>query len=250
MVTQPQIPQVSPIQNAPGAQTAGFSTLNPETVVSLPWCITPASSWLDYRCWAEVILDPGMVLHKTLPQVNYPVDTLAQIDCQNQNLDNYAVAGNNLTSGVNINSNSQATDIIQRMATSTYLFILRGYGLRAGYQIPIPGILKIGGLTPCPVYPQRAVNMMVGNYGGVPIFQAAWELHYVVNVSPTGPNAVPPIPYDPALHIRPDVYLPQGINVPIAFPDQAHASGAPSPGNLTGGGTSFTTTFSIVPPGV
>lgn len=196
----------------------GFSTAQPESRTTLPWGISPQNSWLDYRCWIETELDPGMVLHKPLPQTNPKIDTLALISAQDPQLD----IKKPLHGGVNLRSFSSAVDAVQRMASSTYRFVLRGLAVRAGYQVPIPGIVAIAGRTPTPVFPQRATNMIIGNFNGVPIWYAIWELHYVITRSPSNDNAELPVPYNPALHIRPDQTLPDNIPLPFANADQEH----------------------------
>jgi hypothetical protein len=215
----------------------GYSKSQPESQTPLPVGVDPESTWLDYSCWVEHELDPGSVLHKPVPQSPTDFDTLALVDYQDPRLDE------NLPgfSGVNLDSNSTAEDIIQRMATSTYHFVLRGWGRRAYYQIPIPGIYKIAGVTPTPIWPQRATNMLVGNFSGVPIWYATWELHYAITTPPVKPNSQTnaPVPFNPALHIRPDVELPQTIQLPTTIPDQDHLVpnppvGSPVLGNLTG----------------
>lgn len=220
-------------------QGTGSTGSNPEHYLKLPWGINPINSWIDYRCWVETILDPGMVLHKPLPQSNpTPVDTLALINCQDPNLDqNQPSLG-----GVNISSLNKQVDIVQRMASSTYKFILRGWGLRAGYQVPIPGIVQIGGIQPTPIFPQRASQMLVGNISGVPVFRAMWELHYCLILSPQA-SVKPqvPVPFDPALHIRPDQTLPKELPVPVTIPDQAHTEGTLSKSVATTGGGTFPT---------
>jgi hypothetical protein len=230
------------IKNLPNAQVqaTGSNSTFPETGLNLPWLIDPVNSWIDYSCWIEVTLDSGIALHKPLPQQPFPVDTLAQVDCQYPQLDQVTPG----QAGVNIASRSKALDIFQRMATSTYRFILRGYAMRAGYQIPIPGIFKIAGQEPVPMLPQRATNFIVANYNGIPIWQAVWELHYNVEFSPQAvSNPVVPVPFNPALHIRPDAELPDDMPAMVSLPDQAHTEGAlggevystPGPGiTLTG----------------
>jgi hypothetical protein len=226
------------LQNNPVRVTARLSNVRadareqPDDDVELPWGSDPQVGWLDYRCWVETQLDPGTCLHKPLPQQDFPVDTLATVDSQSPTLDTFVSP----SGGVNINSSSTAIDVAQRMATSTYHYILRGYGLRAGYQVPIPGIVQIGGRAPMPTFPQRATNMIVGNFSGVPIWYGVWELHYFViqNNSPGAPPYVP-VPFNPALHVRSDAELPGAIPVPLSVPDTNHSFATPPPSPLQGG---------------
>lgn len=195
---------------------------HPEDGMSLPWCIDPGSTWLDYRCAVEIQLDPGSVLHKPLPQDNPKWDTLGSIDITDQ-------AFTSGVAGVNLNSNSSAVDIIQRMASSTYRFVLRGWGVRVGYQIPIPNLLKVGNSDAVPTDPQFASQEVVGNMlGGIPLFYATWELHYIVAQSPRITQlAKQPIAPNNAAHIRPDAELPSAVRVPTMPTDSRAVQTAP-----------------------
>src|SRR5215469_15045523 len=129
----------------------GFASAgtNPEKGYALPWGLNAAASWMDYSIWIEVILDPGLALHKPLPQYNTPADTLAVIGVQDPNAD---IAIPAQGSGVNLVSQSQSVDVVQRMASPTYHFVLSGFAVRAGWQIPIPGLVSIGGVPCVPIY--------------------------------------------------------------------------------------------------
>lgn len=209
----------NPVKTQPTAFPAQSNT-RPETNWTLPWGLVPEFSWLGFRCWTDVELDPGMVLHKPLPQTNPQPDTLAKTNCQSPTLDTDTFSGG----GVNLSSRSTAVDVVQRMASSTYRYILRGYGLRAGYQIPIPGLYLVNGIKPVPVWPQRATNYVVGNFSGVPIWFAIWELHYVVTEAVGAGSGQPqlPVPFNPALHIRSDAQLPTEIALPLSLADPDH----------------------------
>ncbi len=229
LVEDPIVRAASP---AGGVPSINPERTFPEDALSLPWTTDPATSWIDYRCWVEVLLDPGMALHKPLPQSNPAVDTLASAFITDADFDKNI-------GGVNLASSSRAVDIIQRMASSTYRFILKGFGLRAGYTIPVPGIRSVGGIPAVPDFPQwTSGNVLVGNWSGIPMFFCEWELHYIVSQSPhgtrspgnpdaaTGPVAAP-IPPNPAQHIRGDAELPAGISLPRVFPDGRVVQGVP-----------------------
>ena len=210
-------------------------TIQPLAGLALPWTLNPTTSWDFYLAWVEILLDPGMVLHKTLPQNPDNVDTLAT-----QFFREYEFKGNpdaNVGSGVNMHSESSVLDTIQRMATSTYRFILKGHGRRAGFQVPVPGLLSVGGQTPVPCFPQwSSGNIIVGNLaGGIPLFYCAWQLHYIV---PGGPlSGVAPIPPNLTARVRADQDLPQTIQVPAApLDNNAISPQAPVLGFFVGGG--------------
>jgi hypothetical protein len=193
----------------------------PEKALPLPYLADPAASYLDYRCWVECVLDAGMVLHKSLPQKQASVDTLASDFIDNKLLDQ------NKKSGVNIKPAAQTVDTIQRMATSTYRFVLKGYGIRIGYQIPIPGLKSVGGMTAVPQGEQRAYNALAGYaLGGIPIWFARWEISYVLVGTPTGTTA--PIPPNLGAHIYPNTPLPQTVALPQT-PIDMSAVASPGP---------------------
>lgn len=190
---------------------------NQPLAVALPWSLAPDTSFLLYNSWVEVELDPGMVLHKILPQAQAVPDSLGGLDFAD-----YGFLGDPddpANGGVNLSQSAQGTDVIQRMATSTYRFTLFGQGMRAGYQVPIPNLVSVGGISATPDFPHRAYNKVVANACGVPVFFAEWELHYMVNL-PMAPQATPPIPPNLAERIRADHTLPKAILVPFAPTDQ------------------------------
>jgi hypothetical protein len=192
---------------------------NPEQDLALPWVSDPAASWLDYRCWVEVSLDSGMALHKPLPRQDYDPDTLAQVYINDNNLDTTQAP-------YPVGSSVATVDVIQRMATSDFRFVLRGWAMRAGYPVPIPGLKYVGGITPVPDRIQRAANLLIGNWSGVPIFYAYWELHYMLPRAPTRMDLNDIVPFNPALHVRGDAKLPDAIGLPVAPTDQNSALAA------------------------
>jgi hypothetical protein len=214
------------VQNAAGNILIGVANQDdgslPEQSIGVPWVIDPTMSWLDYRCWIECYLDSGMALHKALPQSPQPIDTLAGGFVGGTEED----ALPKITTGVNLKSQGSFTDLAQRMATSRYTFVLKGYAVRAGYQIPVPGIKSVGGV---PAIPGRNLanpnlpgqwslgNPLVANYSGVPIFANRWELWYFVTLPPKYPQLPPD---NLAQHIQADVKLPTLMTVAASQPDQ------------------------------
>lgn len=199
------------------------AALFPEKHLPLQWAKdNPEASWIDYRCWVEVLHDPGMVLHKPLPQAPQKVDDIGLLDINAPNWDTFVPPNG----GVNISSLAQGTDVIQRMATSTYTFILRGWGLRVGFQIPLPILKSVAGVPATPRYPQWGYNVMVGNCAGVPVWFATWQKWYMIVKPATSATAEAPVPSNPALHIRPDAELVKSIALPLTQPDQANTPGS------------------------
>jgi hypothetical protein len=194
-----------------------------EKGLTLPYVVNPRYSFLEYQMWIECYLDAGMVLHKQLPQVPQAIDTLAVAGAFDVNLDNNV-------NGVNLTSVGKFTDTVQRMATSEYQFVLKGFALRVGYQIPVPGLKTVAGVPAIPGKLQWSLgNRVVGNYSGVPLFFNQWELWYFVAIPPKKPQLPPP---NLGEHIRADAQLPTGMQVPWSQPDQQ--SQPTGPGLLRG----------------
>jgi hypothetical protein len=200
---------------AKGNVLAGVSNIDNgsknEIGYKLPWVKEPTQTWIDYDCSIEVFLDAGMALHKSLPQTATEADTLGSVVVSPLDIN---MDGS--TNGVNLSSNGNYTDTVQRMATSTYVFRLRGFGLRIGYQIPIPRLVKVAGINATPAERQWAYNKAFANFGGIPVFVAEWDLWYYVSVPPKEAQLPPP---NLAEHIRADAVLPDGVQVPVSQPD-------------------------------
>lgn len=198
-----------------------------EDKVLLPWPSNPLASWVYYDCTIEVVLDSGIVVHNTLPQVDHTADSLASCSIDDPKLDKIV-----LPSGVNLRSNDRYTDIVQRMAHSRYWFRLYGQGMRVGFQIPIPGIKTIGGVPAIPYdrNPQFAFNRIFpgGNYGGVILWHAAWSLWYTTATPPRS-NKIPAA--DAAAHISVDSVGPgpEGIQAPYSPADDNAVKYVPRP---------------------
>jgi hypothetical protein len=215
MPIQPFIP--TNFASASGAvPNVDDDTVHPEDLATLPWPVNPHLTWLYYNCWIEIALDAGMALHKQLPQGPAPVDTLAEFAFDDPNIETAI-----LDSGVDITSGRQEIDVIQRMATSDFRFILKGIAYRLAYQVPIPGIVRIGQIPAVPERVQRAYNKVVANYCGIPLWYAIWELHYMIAL-PQGVSTglVAPVPPNVAQKIRPDAELPIAIRLPRTVTDQ------------------------------
>ena len=207
---------------------AGVSNLDsgaqPEKQLVLPWLIDPKYSWIKYNCWVEVSLDAGMALHKPLPQRPQPIDTIASAFIGDQ-------AYPSAKTGVNTKSEGRYADIIQRMATSTFRFVLKGYGIRCGYQVPVPGLKSVAGVPATSDARQwTSGNILIGSTGGVPLWYCGWELWYLVSVPPKA-QQVPPA--NLAEHIAADDIVPKAVSVPVTVPD---SNAVPALPNQGGGG--------------
>jgi len=193
-----------------------------ESGFGLPWSIDPRLTWMTYNCWIECYLDSGMALHKPLPQSTVSTDTLSsQIVSP---LDTSAPSNKN---GVNLVSKQNFFDVAQRMATSTYRFCLLGYGIRAGYQIPIPGLKTVAGVPAIYERSGPCWNRVVGNLSGIPLFLASWELWYFVTLPPRQDQEPPP---DFANAIRATQELPDVQQVAFSTGDY---NSVPIPATIT-----------------
>lgn len=80
-------------------------------------------------------------------------------------------------------SSSVKPDVIQTGGSSRYSVRLVGRAKRAGYKIARPAILKVGDQPVTEVrswFPQR----VEGNYFGVPVYEALWDIEYILGQSP------------------------------------------------------------------
>jgi hypothetical protein len=185
----------------------------PDRTIVLPWTINPALSWLYYTCFIECHLDSGIVTHRILPQSNQPYDSLGSGDVYDPTLQS-------ATNGVNLKSNGNFTDFVQRMANSIYRFRLMGTARRIGYLIPIPQIISIAGVAAIPddEVPQKAKNVLISNNYGIPVYMATWDLWYTVASTPRGVEVPPANLAEQIDNIAPN-NLPTGIKVPISGTD-------------------------------
>ena len=202
-----------------GKFQAGVSNLDTggltvERGIFLPFPSDPAATWLYYDIAMQCLLDSGIVTHRMLPQVDNTADMLSSCYITDPDIDTQTGRG------VNLKSNDQFQDVVQRMAHSRYWFHLWGQAMRVGLQVPIPGAKSIGNvpLIPDDEIRQTAYNKIVGSYGGVPIYHGVWSLWYTlaappqVQIAPTAPNL--------AAHISDATPLPKtGIQVPFSQPD-------------------------------
>lgn len=198
-----------------------------EQGIDIPWSSDPAGSYVYYDCAVGVMLDSGIVVHNRLPQVSRGTDTLARTSLDDPNLDQ-------LTGyGVNLRCLDQYQDIVQRMGHARYWFRIWGQALRVGYQVPIPGIRTIGGVTAIPYdkNTQWAYNSIApgANYSGTILWRAQWSLWYTTAVPPVS-NTVPAA--DPSAHIGGTSQPPATIQAPFS---QADDDAVPSVPTTTGG---------------
>ena len=137
-------------------------------------------SWINYQCWFETELDPGTAILKSLPQATYSVDVLSSVDA-------YSANAQGATGSVNLASKSKQSDNVVRATTSTYKVTLKGYAVRIGYDIPVPGLVSWAGVKPIPGKQHVSGPQIVTQYCGVPVYLTMWTLEYFVPVPPDVP---------------------------------------------------------------
>lgn len=195
----------------------GISDVDDGTVlennIQIPVLGSSDRTWLYFECVVEVMLDSGIVVHNTLPQVDRTADTLASGYMNDMSFDD-------IDGGVNLKSGDQYKDIIQRMGHSRYWFRLRGRALRVGKKVPIPGIKTIGGVPAIPHdnNPQWAYNAIApgGNFSGNILWKAAWSLWYTTAVPPVSQD-IPLL--DPAARTSTEAQKFGLIQAPFSQPD-------------------------------
>jgi hypothetical protein len=207
---------------------AGISDFDPPGVVPeqgviIPWSKDAAVSYLAYDVHLECYLDSGIVVHRHLPQSDYDPDVLSSCFTTDANIDTL------INRGVNLQSGDSFDDVVQRMAHSRYWFRLTGQAMRIGYQVPIPGLKTVGGVSAVPDdgNPQRAYNKIVGNYSGVVLWYAFWDLWYTISAPPSA--VVAPVPPNLAVHIGDAAPLPDGMQAPFSQPDDEAQATNPLP---------------------
>lgn len=235
-MAEPQYLQENTAQGIQGgAQNpfqAGINNIDPGAIIEgdlqAPWIIDPDNSWLEYQCWFEVALDPGVVVHRNMPQTAQNIDQLGT-DAPNSK----TMASRKL-GGPNLKSVGKFQDTPQRMANSKYRFVLKGAAVRAGYQPTIPKLLEVAGVEAIPDGIQKVTGpRIIGNYSGVPVYFAAWELPYTVTIPPQQNEAPPTNLSEHIAAIAPEK-LPQGMAVPISAPDSNAVRSGPRINLLAG----------------
>lgn len=197
-----------------------------EANLEIPWVRSPEESWLDYSCWLESRLDPGIAVHLPMPQSAQDWD---QFGTDTPNSLGMAARSHG---GPNLVSSGKFEGTVQRMAVSRYRFILKGAGVRAGYQPSIPKLLKVGGVDAVPDGEQVVDGpRIIGNYGGVPVYFASWTIPYTVAI-PTISNETPPTNLAQRIGAVAPSNLPTGIQTPFSAPDSNSQTSGPNKGTI------------------
>ena len=136
---------------------------------------TPAKSWLYYRAQLIPITSTPLVRHSVLQAP--PTDS--------------APSDPNATGGFSLPYSSSATsDIIQKRGKDRIWVRFVGQARRAGFKIPRPKLVSIGGAAATEKHGIFSMRK-VGDYLGVPVYAAQWDITYVLNNAPQGEIAPP-----------------------------------------------------------
>lgn len=95
------------------------------------------------------------------------------------------------TRGNSQSQESAAPDTIQQSGPGQYSLTMIGTAERAGYQIPRPRIVSVGGQVPVEAGNSTYVCEQLGTCLGVPVYRASWSLTYLLASAPTEVN--PPV---------------------------------------------------------
>lgn len=91
--------------------------------------------------------------------------------------------------------NTSDNDILQEVATPSIRVYLYGYGIRFGYRIPSPKLVRVGKQKAKQnrvlMWDERTISII----DGVPIFGVRFQIEYLLEAAPRGPLPVPANPY-------------------------------------------------------
>lgn len=158
------------------------------------------SSWVSYENQIYVEHDSGTVPLRILPGAALD----AANDAMSKAKDFAGAVWDSLTGGppavtpddvgravggILQNDSSPVVAAVQRRARAFCYVYLRGRATRAGFEIPVPRLLDIDGITPTPCNRLDAgegYTQTVGFAAGdTPLYKAQWNLRYFMDVTPT-----------------------------------------------------------------
>jgi hypothetical protein len=180
--------------------------------------VTPNNSWMDFQPWLSVETESGLVIGSTLPPT--PLSQGANSGAwqplvqglpggsalestffpQAADVGLGQPGSQNQGSGNSLQATFDNPTFVQQRTQPIVYVTLHGYAVRAGFQIPIPQLLTVGGLTATPCgradrgegFEQTAIGNVT-----VPLYVAKWKLRYVL--TPGIPNGSFVVPSNPLL---------------------------------------------------
>lgn len=177
--------------------------LRPQRLSDIP---PPGASWIDYQCSIAILPWDNTHVFRTLPTA--PVNLTAPPNNQNQFV--LAAGGVQQLGGappaIPVNQvgsmscyppGTQDSVITQVGGRPVWVVVLSGRAQRAGYPIPAPVLVSVGGARAIPqnMPGYGFVHAMVGNRLGVPTYAATWRLRYVLDGDPVGNIPVMDAPF-------------------------------------------------------
>jgi len=124
-------------------------------------------SWVEY--------DSAVVSTRERPAVRQRVQQAVEYESEE--------VGPHDTRGPTYTPPGGTSDIIQQSGRGSYNVQLIGSAKRAGYPIPKPVLQSVGGQTAVEVAGDF-IQHVIGNFLGVPVYSAAWAIHYALPNSP------------------------------------------------------------------
>ena len=179
--------------------------------------VDPNYSWLKYKCQISAGGESNLVRLKRMGPYVPTATGMGDFDAQGspgtstltsagldapdqQNVPQANVVG--VGTLVNQQANNPPTDLFQQLGSPSYVAVLRGSAIRAGYKIPLPMLTTVGGANAMPAYQEATADEIIGNWSGVPIYYRRWHLEYNLDSLPDNGNVV--TPGNPALFIPPN----------------------------------------------
>lgn len=142
----------------------------------------PESSYLKYRAYTIPHRDRPVIRQSTLQPPESDYGAKMAFDLQGR-----------VTSPVNpfdYGPKAQVADVLQVRGAGQYGVRLVGSAVRAGYPIPRPALVQANGRA-LEELSSHFPQVQVGNYFGVPVYRAQWEIAYALSSSP-GPVILAP----------------------------------------------------------
>lgn len=133
----------------------------------------PAQSWLHYENHIEIRRRRPTALQSPIQSPDTDTQEWNPNDAQ----------------GTNYPAPAGSDAIIQVGGRSAYFAVMRGRAVRAGFEIPRPVLLAVGG-QPATEIGGRFSQVRKGKHLGVEVYSAVWEIEYAL---PNSPGRLPPM---------------------------------------------------------
>jgi hypothetical protein len=139
---------------------------------------TPESSWGEYKQTIVPTTQNNVIRHQKLSQQNIQ-STVATDENPNTTEFNLQKLGPS--------DSGQAGDSVieQIRGAAVHTFRLIGSAIRFGYPVPLPTVKGVGGKV-AHLLESNAVQSPIGEFNGIPIYAAAWNMEYSLTAKPVG----------------------------------------------------------------